>query len=60
MRRSKSAWFGRQRKTGLDVEITGLLGIYTDPKHVIEYSDGEVRQEFAIIYKGWTMGGNYV
>ncbi|MFE3223620.1 NUDIX domain-containing protein [Nocardia sp. NPDC059228] len=44
-------------ETGLDIEITGLLGIYTDPEHVIEYSDGEVRQEFAIVYYGRVVGG---
>ncbi|GAB2559727.1 NUDIX domain-containing protein [Nocardia heshunensis] len=44
-------------ETGLDIEITGLLGIYTDPEHVIEYSDGEVRQEFAIVYRGRVVGG---
>lgn len=44
-------------ETGLDIEITGLLGIYTDPAHVIEYSDGEVRQEFAVVYYGRVVGG---
>ncbi|WP_433580011.1 NUDIX domain-containing protein [Nocardia brasiliensis] len=46
-----------REETGLDIEITGLLGIYTDPLHVIEYSDGEVRQEFAITYYGRVTGG---
>ncbi|MFE2958095.1 NUDIX domain-containing protein [Nocardia tengchongensis] len=46
-----------REETGLDIEITGLLGIYTDPEHVIEYADGEVRQEFAIVYYGRAIGG---
>ncbi|MFD6158584.1 NUDIX domain-containing protein [Nocardia sp. NPDC060256] len=46
-----------KEETGLDIEITGLLGIYTDPEHVIEYSDGEVRQEFNITYYGQVIGG---
>ncbi|MFE1595776.1 NUDIX domain-containing protein [Nocardia sp. NPDC058705] len=46
-----------KEETGLDTEITGLLGIYTDPAHVIEYSDGEVRQEFAVTYLGRVLGG---
>lgn len=46
-----------KEETGLDIEITGLLGIYTDPAHVIEYADGEVRQEFAIVYYGRVVGG---
>ncbi|GGN94284.1 NUDIX domain-containing protein [Nocardia rhizosphaerihabitans] len=46
-----------KEETGLDIEITGLLGIYTDPDHVIEYGDGEVRQEFAVTYLGRVVGG---
>ena len=46
-----------KEETGLDIEITGLLGIYTDPAHVIEYSDGEVRQEFNVTYLGRVTGG---
>ncbi|MFB8003124.1 NUDIX domain-containing protein [Nocardia sp. NPDC056000] len=47
-----------REETGLDIEITGLLGIYTDPAHVIEYADGEVRQEFAVVYYGRVIGGD--
>lgn len=37
-------------ETGVTCEITGILGTYTDPKHVIHYtSDGETRQEFSIV-----------
>ncbi len=46
-----------KEETGLDIEITGLLGIYTDPQHVIAYADGEVRQEFNITYYGRVIGG---
>ncbi|WP_280239749.1 NUDIX domain-containing protein [Nocardia abscessus] len=46
-----------REETGLDIEITGLLGIYTDPEHVIEHADGEVRQEFAVVYYGRVTGG---
>jgi ADP-ribose pyrophosphatase YjhB (NUDIX family) len=38
-------------ETGVTVEITGLVGIYSDPRHVIAYSDGEVRQQFNICYR---------
>jgi ADP-ribose pyrophosphatase YjhB (NUDIX family) len=37
-------------ETGLSVEITGLVGTYTDPRHVIAYSDGEVRQQFNVCF----------
>lgn len=37
-------------ETGITCEITGISGIYSDPKHVIYYtSDGECRQEFSIV-----------
>ena len=30
-----------REETGLDVEVDGIVGIYSDPRHIIEYSDGE-------------------
>lgn len=40
-------------ETGVTVEVTGLLGIYSDPGHVVYYdSDGETRQEVEIILLG--------
>lgn len=39
-----------KEETGIEVEITSLVGIYSDPKHVIHYtSNDEVRQEFSIL-----------
>jgi ADP-ribose pyrophosphatase YjhB (NUDIX family) len=39
-----------KEETGIDCEITGLVGIYSDPKHIILYtSNGEARQEFSIV-----------
>jgi ADP-ribose pyrophosphatase YjhB (NUDIX family) len=46
-----------KEETGLDVEITGLVGIYTNPHHVMAYSDGEVRQQFSICYTTRLIGG---
>jgi ADP-ribose pyrophosphatase YjhB (NUDIX family) len=47
-----------REETGIDCEITGLVGIYTDPKHVILYtSDGEARQEFSIVLTARAIGG---
>ena len=47
-----------REETGIECEITGLVGIYTDPKHVILYtSNGEVRQEFSILLTGVATGG---
>ena len=45
-------------ETGVDIEITGLLGIYTDPRHVILYtSNNEVRQEFSVVFTARPIGG---
>src|ERR1022692_458420 len=47
-----------KEESGIDCEITGLVGIYTDPKHVILYtSNGEARQEFSIVLTGVAAGG---
>lgn len=46
-----------KEESGLDIEITGLLGIYTDPEHVIAYADGEIRQEFSVTFYGRVCGG---
>ena len=45
-------------ETGIRCEITGLVGIYTDPKHLIHYtSDGETRQEFSVLFTGKPVSG---
>lgn len=46
-----------REETGIAVEIIGLVGIYSDPRHVIAYDDGEVRQEFAICFRGRAISG---
>lgn len=45
-------------ESGVECEITGIVGIYSDPKHVILYtSNGEVRQEFSIVLTARPMSG---
>lgn len=45
-------------ETGIRTEVTGLVGIYTDPRHVILYtSNGEVRQEFSAVFEARPIGG---
>ncbi|MEU9332959.1 NUDIX domain-containing protein [Streptomyces sp. NPDC048290] len=46
-----------KEETGLDVEITGLVGTYTDPRHVIAYADGEVRRQFNVCFTARVVGG---
>ena len=44
-------------ETGIDVAITGLVGIYSDPRHVIAFDNGEVRQEFSICFRATAVSG---
>ena len=46
-----------KEETGFDVEVTGLVGLYTDPGHVMAYDDGEVRQQFSICFTARITGG---
>ncbi|MBB5870208.1 ADP-ribose pyrophosphatase YjhB (NUDIX family) [Allocatelliglobosispora scoriae] len=46
-----------REETGIEVEITGLVGLYTNPRHVIGYDDGEVRQQFSICFAARPTGG---
>ena len=48
-----------QEETGVVTEVTGLLGIYSDPGHIVYYdSDGETRQEYEVIFTGRPVGGS--
>jgi 8-oxo-dGTP pyrophosphatase MutT (NUDIX family) len=46
-----------REETGIECEVTGVIGLYSDPKHVIAYDDGEVRQEFSICFRASKSGG---
>lgn len=46
-----------REETGLDVKITGVVGIYSNPGHVIAYDDGEVRQEYSVVVRARVVGG---
>jgi 8-oxo-dGTP pyrophosphatase MutT (NUDIX family) len=46
-------------EAGIDCEITGIVGIYTNPRHVILYtSNDEVRQECSVVFSARATGGN--
>ena len=47
-----------REETGIDVRVTGIVGIYSDPRHVIAYDDGEVRQQFSLCFTAQPTGGN--
>ena len=47
-----------REESGIECQVTGLSGTYTDPRHVISYtSNGEVRQEFSIVLTARASGG---
>jgi ADP-ribose pyrophosphatase YjhB (NUDIX family) len=47
-----------KEETGLEVRPEALVGIYTDPRHVVEYGDGEVRQQFSVCFACRVVGGD--
>jgi 8-oxo-dGTP pyrophosphatase MutT (NUDIX family) len=44
-------------ETGVLTEVTGILGVYSDPGHIVAYSDGEIRQEYEVILLGRPVSG---
>jgi ADP-ribose pyrophosphatase YjhB (NUDIX family) len=44
-------------ETGISVDVTGLIGVYSDPAHLIAFSDGEVRQEFSLCFRARPLAG---
>lgn len=46
-----------REETGILVDVTGLIGVYSDPKHVIAFADGEVRQEFSLCFRAQPIRG---
>ncbi len=44
-------------ETGVTVEVTGLVGLYTSPRHVMAYDDGEVRQQFSVCFHARPLAG---
>ena len=47
-----------KEETGITCQITGLVGIYTDPKHIILYtSNNEARQEFSVVMTARRIAG---
>lgn len=46
-----------KEETGLDVEPEYIVGIYTNPRHVVAFSNGEVRQQFSLCFACRLVGG---
>ncbi|GAA1440211.1 NUDIX domain-containing protein [Nocardiopsis tropica] len=46
-----------REETGYEVEVIGLVGTYTDARHIIAYSDGEVRRQFNVCFRARVVSG---
>lgn len=46
-----------REETGIDARVVRLLGVYSNPHHVIAYDDGEVRQQFSVCFLCHATGG---
>ncbi|WP_038841256.1 NUDIX hydrolase [Salinispora arenicola] len=46
-----------REETGIRVEVTGIVGVYSDPGHVVAYSDGEIRQQFSLCFRAVPVSG---
>lgn len=44
-------------ETGYYITIDKLIGVYSNPHYIIEYDDGEIRQQFALLVKGRIISG---
>lgn len=44
-------------ETGIRVVVDNIVGLYTDPAHVLAYDDGEIRQQFSICFRAHPVGG---
>jgi 8-oxo-dGTP diphosphatase len=44
-------------EAGVRVLVTGLAGLFSDPRHVIRSVTGEVRQQFAVLFRARAIGG---
>jgi 8-oxo-dGTP pyrophosphatase MutT (NUDIX family) len=47
-----------REETGLTVEVTGLVGVFSTPDHVIAYGNGEVRQPVNVCLRAKVTGGH--
>ena len=44
-------------EAGVDVVVTGLAGLFTDPGHVVRGVGGQVRQQFVLLFRAHPVGG---
>lgn len=47
-----------REETGILVEPTGFLGLYSDPAHIVAYTDGEIRQAYEVMLTARPISGS--
>ena len=51
------AWLAGIAAMAVTFLVTGLVGVFSDPGHVIRSCQGEVRQQFALVLRARAVGG---
>jgi 8-oxo-dGTP pyrophosphatase MutT (NUDIX family) len=46
-----------EEETGVKAAISGFLGVFSDPDHIVAYTDGEIRQEYEVTLIGQPVSG---
>lgn len=46
-----------REQTGFEIQLAGLVGIYTGPEHIIAGDDGQLHQEFFICFSATLASG---
>lgn len=46
-----------REETGIEAQVEKILGVYSNPRHVSVYDDGEVRQQFSVCFLCRAAGG---
>jgi NADH pyrophosphatase NudC (nudix superfamily) len=44
-------------ETGLEVQVTGILGVYGGPDLIIDYPNGDIAAYTGIVFRGKVTGG---
>jgi ADP-ribose pyrophosphatase YjhB (NUDIX family) len=44
-------------ETGITIKVVRMVGVYSNPNHVVAYDDGEVRQQFSICFAATPLAG---
>ena len=46
-----------RKETGVDIFVTGLIGVYSNPHHLLSDGRGEVRQQFSLCVRAHPRSG---